>query len=405
MSKNKPSLSSLCVKSPKDNVSTQPHQLPLYATSSFTFDSVEESIDIFTGEKKGHVYSRYGNPTIDSVAAKIAALEAYGTGLPAFAFLTSSGMSAISTVMLALLKAGESILTQEDLYGGTTELFLKVLGNSNIPTHMTDLTDLNKLEDALRNNRSIKMLYMETPANPTMKCIDIKAVTMIAKKFGVMICVDNTFCTPLIQQPLLYGVDFVIHSTTKYLNGHGNSIAGIIIGHDDKFRSKIFTTLKLLGTNCNPWDAWLLNNGIKTLAIRMERHSHNATEVARFLSSHPAVNHVNYNGLETHPYHLIAKKQMRSFGGMLSFEVKGGLEAALTTINKLEFCTLAPTLGDVDTLVLHPTSSSHLNVDKATREANGITDGLIRLSVGIEAVEDIIADLDQALQAQKQESK
>jgi methionine-gamma-lyase len=306
-------------------------------------------------------------------------------------------MSAISTVILSLLKSGETLLTQGDLYGGTTELLLKVVANAGIKTVFTDLTDLDAIEQLCLNNRAVKMIYLETPANPTMKCIDILAVSRIAKKYGVLTCVDNTFCTPLLQQPLSFGIDFVIHSTTKFINGHGNSIAGVIVGHDIKYKKQIWTTLKLLGTTCSPWEAWLINNGLKTLSLRMAKHSENAMQVALYLKSHPKVTSVNYNGLEDHPYHETAKKQMKGFGGMLSFEINASLEEVLTILNKLKFCTLAPTLGDVDTLVLHPVTSSHLNVDKYQREANGITDGLVRLSVGIESAEDIIYDLEQAL--------
>lgn len=395
--RQKISIDSLCVREYPDNRTTQPHQLPIYATSSFAFENMEEGIDIFTGKKSGHVYGRYGNPTVDIVGQKIADLEAYQTGLNAFGYLTSSGMSAISTVILSLLKNGETILTQGDLYGGTTELLLKVVNNSGIKTIFTDLTDADAVEQLCLANRTIKMIYLETPANPTMKCIDIRTVARIAKKYGVFTCVDNTFCTPLIQQPLSMGVDFVIHSTTKFINGHGNSIAGVIVGHDEKYKKQIWTTLKLLGTTCSPWEAWLINNGLKTLAIRMQRHAENAMEVALYLDKHPRVKVVNYNGLPGHPYHEIAKKQMKNFGGMLSFEIDAQLAEVLQILNKLKFCTLAPTLGDVDTLVLHPATSSHLNVDKSQREANGISDGLVRLSVGIEDVNDIIFDLEQAL--------
>ncbi|MBK8514961.1 MAG: aminotransferase class I/II-fold pyridoxal phosphate-dependent enzyme [Saprospiraceae bacterium] len=393
----KMSLSSLCVKEHQENRTTKPHQLPIYATSSFEFESMEDGIDIFTGKKSGHVYSRYGNPTVDTVSQKLADIEAFNTGLQAYGYLTSSGMSAISTVVLSMLKTGDNILTQSDLYGGTTEMFLKVISQSGIKTIFTDLAIIDEVEYILQTNRNIKLLYFETPANPTMKCIDIHHMARLAKKYGIITCVDNTFCTPIIQQPLAMGIDFVIHSTTKYLNGHGNSIAGVIIGHDEKYKKQIWTTLKLLGTTCNAWDAWLINNGIKTLPLRMQKHSENAMEVAMYLSKHPNVRTVNYNGLPDHPWHEVASKQMKSYGGMLSFEAVGTLKQVLTMINKLHFCTMAPTLGDVDTLVLHPATSSHLNVEKTQREANGISDGLVRLSIGIEDVHDIIADLQNAL--------
>ncbi|MCE2790530.1 MAG: aminotransferase class I/II-fold pyridoxal phosphate-dependent enzyme [Saprospiraceae bacterium] len=397
MAQKKHSLASLCVREYEDNKSTRPHQLPIYATSSFAFETMEEGIDIFTGKQTGHVYGRYGNPTIDTVGQKLADLELYGTGLSGYGFLTSSGMAAISTLILALLKQGDGILTQADLYGGTTELFSKVLSQAGIQPTYIDLNDLDRVEGILSQNRSVRLIYMETPANPTMRCVDILALSRLAHKYGILTVVDNTFCTPLIQQPLSLGADFVIHSTTKYLNGHGNSIAGVIIGHDEKMKKQIWTTLKLVGSTCNPWDAWLINNGLKTLALRMEKHSANAMEIARVLAGHSRIRRVNYCGLEDHASHEIARRQMKSFGGMLSFEVDGTLKQVLEVLNKLQFCTMAPTLGDVDTLVLHPATSSHLNIDKATREAQGITDGLVRLSVGIEQVEDILEDLQQAL--------
>lgn len=398
MSSPKMSIDSMCVKEFKEKRTTQPHQLPIYATSSFEFESMEQGIDIFTGKAFGHVYSRYGNPTIDTVSQKLADLEAYGTGLPPYGYLTSSGMAAISTLVMSLVKSGETVLTQGDLYGGTTELFLKVFNQNGIKTIFTDLTVIDEVEYLLQTNRNIKLLYMETPANPTMKCIDLFHIAKLAKKYGVLTCVDNTFCTPVIQQPLALGIDFVIHSTTKYLNGHGNSISGVIIGHDEKYKKQIWTTLKLVGSTCNAWDAWLINNGLKTLALRMKKHSENAMEVATYLAKHTRVKKVNYNGLTDHPYHDVASKQMKQYGGMLSFEVDGTMAQTLAIINKMKFCAMAPTLGDVDTLVLHPATSSHLNVDKAQREANGITDGLIRLSIGIEDVNDIIQDLENALQ-------
>ncbi len=391
------SFQSYCVKEFQRNESTKPHQLPIYATSSFDFDKIDDGIDIFTGKTNGHVYSRYGNPTVDTVANKLAYLEAYDTGLNAYGFLTSSGMSAISTLMLGTLKQGDKILTQGNLYGGTTELFIKVLGNIGIKPIFINLKDKEAVQQELDSDSSIKMIYLETPANPTLACIDIKWIASIAKNKGILTAIDNTFCTPLIQQPLALGIDFVVHSTTKYINGHGNSIAGVVIGHHEEYKKGIGTTMKLAGTNCNPWDAWLINNGIKTLSLRMEKHCSNAQTLAEYLDAHSKVSLVNYNGLPSHTDHELAKSQMRGFGGMLSFEVKAGMKEALSFMDNLKFCSLAPTLGDVDTLVLHPVTSSHLNVDRTLREANGISEGLVRVSVGIEDVNDIISDIEQAL--------
>jgi len=393
MKKNK-SFNSLCVHELADKRTTKPHQLPIYATSSFEFEDIHQGIDIFTGKTKGHVYGRYGNPTIEAVAEKIALLETHGSDLEAKGIMVSSGMAAISTLVMGCLKSGDKLLTQGNLYGGTTELFLKIFAPLGIEIILMDLGNTDLVEEKLKSDPAIKMLYCETPANPTMACVDLAALAKVSKQYNVKTAIDNTFCTPYLQQPLTLGIDFVIHSTTKYLNGHGNNIAGVIVGTDlEMMNTKIWGAMKLIGTNCNPFDAWLTNNGIKTLALRMDRHSSNALTLAKRLEDHPEVLKVNYPGLPSHASYELASRQMSQFGGMLSFELKGGLDAGIALMNRVKFCTLAPTLGDVDTLILHPASMSHINVDKEIRERNGITDGLIRLSVGIEEVEDIWGDL------------
>ncbi len=395
-----PHIESICAQEPHDPRTTKPHVLPLYATSSFAFENIDEGIAIFSNQKEGHGYSRYGNPTVEAVAAKIAALEAAGTDLEAAGLLFSSGQAAVATMVMGLLKSGDKILTQGNLYGGTTELFVKIFQPLGIQTILTDLHDLDQVEDLVKNDPHIKLLYFETPANPTLACVDIEALASIAKRHGRLSAVDNTFATPYLQQPLRLGVDFIVHSTTKFLNGHGNSIAGALITtHTSQMRmgGSIWQAMKLAGTNCSPWEAWLVHNGLKTLAVRMDRHCDNALRIAGYLQDDKQVERVNYCGLPSHPDHAIAKRQMRAFGGMLSFELAGGLEAGIRFMNRIRFCTLAPTLGDVDTLILHPASMSHLNIPKETRLANGITDGLVRLSVGIEHVDDIIGDLAQAM--------
>ncbi len=393
-------IDSLTVKEVEDNRTTAPHILPIYATSSFVFDDIDQGIEIFKNIESGHAYSRYANPTVDTVATKIALLETHGLEVTATAVMTSSGMSAIATLMFGVLKSGDKVLTQGNLYGGTTELLKSVLGQFGIETLFTDLRDLAAVENLFRSDDKIKMLYCETPANPTLACVDIAALAKMSHQFHAYCAIDNTFPTPLLQQPFAYGVDFIVHSTTKYLNGHGNSTAGIVVGVDKKtMREGVWRAMKLIGTNCSPFEAWLTHNGLKTLALRMERHCYNAMQLAIFLEKHPLVGRVNYPGLVSHPDHLLAKRQMPGgFGGMLSFELKGGMEAGIQCMNQVKFCTLAPTLGDVDTLILHPASSSHLAVPEEIRLQNGITDGLIRLSVGIENVADIIADLEQAIQ-------
>ena len=391
-------LGTLCVHDDQQQSNTKSHQLPIHATSSFEFASIEQGINIFQGKEQGHIYGRFGNPTIDTVQLKLAQLETYGLDMEAHCIMTSSGMSAISTLAMTTLKAGDKILTQGNLYGGTTELFTHVFKPLGVETIITNLQDLDEVERLLIGDQRIRMVYYETPANPTLACVDIEALSNLAHRHNCLSVADSTFCTPYIQQPFAHGADFVIHSTTKYLNGHGNSIAGALIGKDvDLMKTKVWKTMKLAGTNCNPWDAWLTNNGLKTLAIRMERHCQNAALIAQFLEWHPAIERVNYCGLTSHPNHQLARKQMKKFGGMISFELKGGYQAGLDFMNKVELCTLAPTLGDVDTLILHPASSSHLNVPKEIRLQNGISDGLIRISVGIEEVEDILSDLRGAL--------
>jgi methionine-gamma-lyase len=283
--------------------------------------------------------------------------------------MTSSGMAAISTLLMGVLKSGDKVLTQGDLYGGTTELLKSVLGNFGVETIFTDMKDLAGTELLLRTEENIRLIYCETPSNPTLACYDIASIAALAHQYGALCAVDNTFATPMLQRPLLLGADFVIHSTTKYLNGHGNSIAGVVVGYDrDLMRGGVWKAMKLAGTNCSPFEAWLTSNGMKTLALRMERHCSNAMKMAAFLSEHPAVERVNYPGLPTHPDHELAKKQMSGgFGGMLSFELKSGMEGALKCMDSLKLCTQAPTLGDVDTLILHPASSSHLAVPRETR--------------------------------------
>lgn len=393
-------MSSICVKSPVEKRTTLSHQLPIHPTSSFEFQSIEEGIAMFKDPEKGHIYGRFANPTVDAVAERIAELEVHGTSLTdTWGIMTSSGMSAISTLLLGLLKQGDKILTQGNLYGGTTELIIKLLSRCGIEAVLTNLRDEEAVNQALSTNSGIKLIFLETPSNPALDCIDLKKISALAKKHGVITAVDNSFCTPLIQQPFRFGIDYVIHSTTKYLNGHGNGISGCVIGIGLENKRKVWTAMKLYGTNCNPFDAWLTASGMKTLALRMERHSFNALELSKCLSGHEKVEKVRYLGLPSHEDHLLAKEQMNGFGGMMCFELKGGFDSGVKFMNEIKIATLAPTMGDVDTLILHPASMSHLNVDSQIRKANGIGDGLIRVSVGIEDIEDLKEDFVRALNA------
>jgi methionine-gamma-lyase len=381
------------------------HLTPIYASSTYVFDTAEQGMRRFTGEEKGYIYSRWGNPTITEAEEKISALEGFGlkdaNGAPLGikTILHASGMSALTTLMLGNLKTGDKVLSHFSLYGGTQELVDKVLPPLGIEAVIADLRDLNLAEAALKANPGIKMMYLETPANPTIQCVDIAALTQLARQYNLIVAVDNTFATPWLQQPFQYGVDFVFHSTTKFLNGHGTAIGGSLSSTDiEKMNGPLTKVHRLLGGNSNPFDAFMLVQGMKTLDVRMERHCANAVQVADFLAAHPNVAKVNYLGLTSHADYATAQKQMRHPGAMMSFELKGGLEAGKQFIDKLQMCTRAVSLGTCDTLLSHPASMTHFGVPKEKREQYGITDGLIRLSVGIEAVADILADFDNALE-------
>ena len=354
----------------------------------------------FAGNEKAHFYSRYGNPTIESVADKIAAMESFDiANIESKAVMVSSGMSAISTALLATLKAGDALLTQGNLYGGTTEMFTKVIAPLGILPIFIDLSDDTAIKNALAAHKNIRAIFLETPSNPSLVCYDIAKIAAMAHENCAILIVDNTFCTPYLQQPFTFGADLIIHSTTKYLNGHGTATAGVVVGRDAETMQRVWQTMKLLGTNCNPFDAWLTAIGMQTLVLRMDKHCSNANELAQYLLAKNEVAAVNHPSLTQHGTHLIARKQMKNFGGMLSFELRGGYDAALHFMKRLEFCAFAPTCGDVDTLVMHPASMSHVNIDRKIREANGLTDGLIRISVGIENIVDIIKDLERGFGA------
>ena len=381
------------------------HLTPIYASSTFTFDTAQQGSDRFAGTDKTRIYSRWGNPTFTTAEETIAALETFGimdadgNPLQVKALLHASGQAAMSTLFFSTLKAGDTVLSHFSLYGGTHELLLKVLADTGVKTTIIDMRNLNLVEDALKKDPSIKLVHIETPANPTIQCVDIEAVTLLAKQRNLLVSVDNTFATPYLQQPFRYGVDFVFHSTTKFLNGHGTAIGGVLLGKDLEFmRTKVWKWHALLGGNSNPFDAFLLTQGMKTLELRMDRHCHNAMKTAEYLINHPAVAHVNYNGLHSHPDFAVTQKQMRHPGALMSYELKGGLEAGRRFIDALQMCVRAVSLGTVDTLVSHPASMSHFGLKQEERIQFGITDGLIRMSVGIENIADILTDLEQALQ-------
>lgn len=397
-------ISSVAIHSAGKENADYSHLTPIYATSTFTYDSAQQGSDRFAGDDKTKVYSRWGNPTFTVAEETIAALEAFGISnadgspLKLKALLHASGQAAMTTLFLSTLQSGDAILSHFSLYGGTHELLNKVLSTTGIKTIIIDMHDLMLVEETIKKNPDIKLVHIETPANPTIQCVDIEAITQISKQHKLLVSVDNTFATPYLQQPFAFGVDFVFHSTTKFLNGHGTSIGGVLLGKNLEFMQKIVWKWHvLLGGNSNPFDAFLLTQGMKTLELRMERHCHNAMEVAEFLSQHSAIAIVNYNGLSSHPDYQISAKQMRHPGAVMSYELKGGLESGKKFIDALQMCVRAVSLGTVDTLVSHPASMSHFGLPREERIKYGITDGLIRMSVGIENIADILTDLDQAL--------
>ena len=367
--------------------------MPIYQTSTFIFDSAEQGGRRFALEEAGYIYTRLGNPTTTVLEDKIAALE---EGEAAVA--TSSGMGAISSTLWTVLKAGDHIVTDKTLYGCTFALMCHGLTRFGIDVTFVDTSNLDEVKNAMKENT--RVVYLETPANPNLKIVDIEALAKLAHTNpNTLVIVDNTFATPYMQKPLTLGADVVVHSVTKYINGHGDVIAGLIITNKALADQIRFVGLKdMTGAVLGPQDAYYIIRGMKTFEIRMERHCKNARKVVEFLNNHPKIERVYYPGLETHPGYEIAKKQMKDFGAMISFELKGGFEAGKTLLNNLKLCSLAVSLGDTETLIQHPASMTHSPYTKEEREAAGITDGLVRLSVGLENVEDIIADLEHGLE-------
>ncbi|MEJ7740273.1 MAG: aminotransferase class I/II-fold pyridoxal phosphate-dependent enzyme [Chitinophagaceae bacterium] len=407
MKKNFPltGFSSLAVHSGHEEDPLYSHLTPIYASSTFTFDTADQGMLRFDNKEPGYIYTRWGNPNFTEAEEKICAFESFGlteangSPLALKALLHASGQAAMTTMLLGNLKAGDQVLSHYSLYGGSHEFLHRVLPPLNIEPVIVDLRNLGLAEDTIKKNPGIRWMHLETPANPTVQCVDLGELTTMAKRYNLMVSVDNTFATPYLQQPFRYGADYVFHSTTKFLNGHGTAIGGVLIGKDiQKMQTTILKWYRLLGGNANPFDAFLLINGLKTLELRMERHCHNAMEAAHFLEAHPAIEKVNYTGLSSHPDFYTSAKQMRHPGPMMSIEVKGGLTAGKKFIDKLQMCTRAVSLGTADTLVSHPASMTHYGVPKEEREIFGITDGLIRMSIGIENIQDILSDLNQALE-------
>ncbi len=362
---------------------------PLYQTSTFAFANAAQGAARFAGEEQGFIYTRLGNPTTQELEQKVAQLENCEA-----AAATATGMGAVSASVLSFLQQGDHLVASSALYGCTFAFFAHMLPRFGIEVTFVDMTNEGELRGAVKANS--KMIFAETPINPTMSVLDLSLIADVAKQHQLISVIDNTFLTPLLQQPTSFGIDIVVHSATKYLNGHGDVVAGLVCGTEEHINLIKMTVLKDIGATISPHDAWLINRGLKTLAVRMERHCASAQVVAEYLEQHPLVSQVYYPGLKSHPGHKFIGSQMKAPGGVIAFEIKGSLEDGETFINNTQLCTLAVSLGDAETLIQHPASMTHSPYTPEERAAAGISDGLIRLSVGLEDVNDVINDLKTA---------
>lgn len=383
---------------------TPSHTGAIYQTSTFVFQNAQEGADIFAGEKDGYMYTRLGNPTVKLLEAKVNALEGAeikkkNPDIRVSTLAFSTGMAAISSALMALVKNGDKIIMGDVVYGATSHLAHNVLNKFGVNTIEVNTADLNAVEKVMGENKDAKVLFLETPTNPLLVVSDIEAICKIAKSINpdIKVVVDNTFATPYLQRPLELGADVVVHSTTKYICGHGTVVGGLVTTTDDNIKNAVYTIIKDVGGSPSPFDTWLVNLGLKTLPLRMDKHCSNAMTIAKYLDEHPKIAQVNYPGLPNNQYHELAKKQMSNFGGMISFELNGGFDAGKKLMDNIKLFTLAVSLGCVDSLIQHPASMTHACVPKENREKGGVTDGLVRISVGIEDVDDLIRALDNAL--------
>jgi len=364
---------------------------PIYQTSTFKFKSAQHGASLFAGEEKGYIYTRMLNPTIEAMENAIAELEgghkALGCG---------SGMAAVHTIFGALLSTGDHVVCSAAVYGPTTTLLNTVMKKFGVETTFVDTAVTENVNNAIKPNT--KVVYVETPGNPTLCLSDIEEISEIAHKHGAKVVVDNTFMSPALQNPIALGADIVMHSLTKFLNGHADVVGGIIVVKDEETYIQFRKTLNQLGGVIDPFNSFLVHRGIKTLALRMERHCQSAQKIAEWLEKHPLVKNIRFPGLKSHPQYEIGLKQHKGPGGMIKFEIEGGIEAGKILMNSVKLCQLAVSLGGVESLIQHPASMTHYSMGKEARLAGSITDGLVRLSVGIENVEDLIADLQQALE-------
>ena len=370
---------------------TGSHVSPIYQTSTFILPDFDKAVYLNQNIDQGFVYSRFGNPSVREFEEKIAYLEGAEDAVG-----TASGLGAISTAVMSLIKQGDHIIFGDVIYGCTFALFTKILPSFGIEYSIVDTTDVDAIKKAIRPNTAL--VYVETPANPVLKISDIEEIAKMLKNYeGIKLVVDSTFASPYLQNPIKLGADVVVHSATKYIGGHGNVTAGVIAGSKECMDRCRMPFLQCFGAVMDPFGAWQLVNGMKTLAVRMEKHCENAMKVAKFLQQHDMVDKVYYPGLPENPGYAVAKKQMRGFGGMMSVDIKGGVDAVRTVMNNVKVFSLATSLGNVDSLIQHSPTMSHFDMTPEQRHAVGILDGQVRLSIGIEDAEDLIEDLDQAL--------
>jgi methionine-gamma-lyase len=363
---------------------------PIYQASTFKFESADHGAQCFSGESDGYIYTRIGNPTIKDLENTMASLEnGYG------GIATSSGMGAVNTVYMTYLNQGDHVICHEAVYGPSRVILETIYSRFGVQFTMVDTTDLAKVANSFRPNT--RLLYTETPANPTMGISDLHALAELAHSHNVPLVVDNTFCSPYLQKPLDLGADAVLHSMTKFINGHADIVAGMIVAKNEQDYKKLRSVMINMGCNMDPHQAYLTRRGLKTLAVRIDRAQESAMEVARYLENHPKVAWVKYPGLPSHPQYELGKRQMKGPGAMISFELKGGLDAGKILMNNVKMMLLAVSLGGIETLIQHPASMTHSKIQADDRHKAGISDGLVRLSVGIETVSDILDDLAQAL--------
>jgi len=364
---------------------------PIYQTSTFKFKDAQQGANRFAGKEEGYIYTRLGNPTIKALEKKLALLE---HGYDALA--CASGMSAVNTALLSLLQAGDHMISTDAIYGCTFDVFTESYLKFGIDISFVDTCNLDLIEKNIKPNT--KVIYLETPANPTLKIADIEAICKIAQQHNIYVVVDNTFASPILQNPIDLGADLVVHSLTKYINGHADIVGGAVIAKTKDLYDILYPTFKNMGFNMDPHQAFLVDRGSKTMNLRIIKCQENAQKVAEFLEKHNKVASVAYPGLKSHPQYDLAKKQMRGAGSMISFELKGGYVAGQKLMNSVKLITLAVSLGGIESLIQHPASMTHAHVSEEAKKAAFITDGLVRLSVGIEDIEDLLEDLDQALQ-------